>query len=105
MAQKNIPYDMTNFFINRGKALFFINLYDVQRKKRTMYQVRSQSKISGTHAQMILSSLHCYGLLDYFYDSEIAVYVVKLTPKGMRLRKKLLDIFSLIKKYNIWEAI
>jgi hypothetical protein len=94
---------MTNFFLNRQKTLFFINLIDLEKKKRKMYELRKECAISDTHSKMILKSLKHFNLIDdYYYDKEINSYVTKYSKEGLKFREKLLEMKDILEKTSIW---
>jgi len=102
MAHKEIPYDLTNFFLNRDKTMFYVNLSDTESRKRKLYDIRTEVRITEMHSRMILSSLKFYGLINYFYDKKFNSYVTEYTEKGIKMRKKIIEFQSLLKKLEVW---
>jgi len=102
MVHKNIPYDMTNFFINKFKSKFFIDLIDLENKKKSIFDIRKENHISYIQSRMILKSLRYYKLLsDYSYSTDESSYKVKYSKLGLELRKKIMEIEELLKKIGV----
>lgn len=103
MSKKKVPYDMINYFLHRDKTLFFLGLADTQNRKKKIYDIRTELRITEQHSRMILNSLKYYKLIDFKYDLKFNSYVVEYTERGLRLRKKLVDFESTLKRIGIWE--
>lgn len=100
--KQGVPYDMTNFFLNRNKSMFFINLLDVEKKKRKIYDIRRESFLSNVHSKQILKSLSYYKLITYHYDVTKSSYVIKFTKLGLEVREQVLEFKKLLEKVDIW---
>lgn len=106
MSKKNVPFDLTNFFVNRDKSMFFVHLLEVEKKKKTLYQIRRKFNISRPHSKLILSGLFHFNLFDeYYFDSPTGKYIIKFSPQGLELRKKILEIKPVLEKIKIWQNV
>jgi hypothetical protein len=99
-AKKN---DMTNFFLNRDKVLFFIGLSDSALSSKIVYALRKKYKISLHQCQVIIKALEEYGLGKYYYDNDAGYYIFKFSNAGLHLRNELINIGSMLKRLDIWK--
>lgn len=82
--------------------MFFINLIDVQEKKRRLYDISRQSSLSHVHSKQILKSLRFYKLIESDYDIHSNKYFVRYTELGIELRDEILRLSELLKKVGVW---
>ncbi len=93
---------LTNFFVQKHKNKFFIDLWDNQENGVKYYEICKANKISKVHGSQILNALKKAGLIHFKYDQENFTYKITYTEIGVTLRNKLLEIQEIMWRNNIW---
>lgn len=102
MPRKENSYDLSNFFLNRNKVIFYIRLQELKKRKIKFYNLCKENRISLHHGQLILSGFKESNLITFRYDNEFFSYVVSYTEQGKKLRDKLVDLKKLMEVLKIW---
>jgi hypothetical protein len=103
MSKLGVPFDMTNFFVNRDKCMFFIHLKDVQNRKYKLYDLCKKTDISLKQSTFILKGLEYFGFIGVKYNSIFSSYIPVLTEKGNIVRNILIKLSKYMVDYDIWE--
>ena len=105
MSKKGIPYDITNFFLDKNKCLFYIDLKNVQDKKTKMYNLCKKYEMTKQHMKLVLIALKYYELIDFCYEHEFKSFLTVYTKKGLRLRHMLVNVSRFLKCIGVWNNV
>lgn len=102
MAKKNESYDLTNFFLNRDKIIFYMRLKELSTKKIKFHILCKQCHLSLLHDKLILSGLKYNNLINLDYDSSHFSYDISYTVCGKKIHDYLVVVKEFLEGQKIW---